>query len=100
MPLIKNRYGKGRVRVMRIHRDGDRHEVSQLNVKAMIEGDFARAYTHARQFHLGIDGHHQERRQRRRPRKHRALHGRILPGAGEEISRHLSADRLRRAHRA
>jgi len=45
VPLIKNRYGKGRVRVMRIHRDGDRHEVSQLNVKAMIEGDFARAYT-------------------------------------------------------
>ena len=47
MPLIKNKYGKGRVRVMRIHRDGDKHEVSQLNVKAMIEGDFARAYTHA-----------------------------------------------------
>src|SRR6202163_3747803 len=47
VPLIKNRYGKGRVRVMRIHRDGDRHEVSQLNVKAMVEGDFARAYTHA-----------------------------------------------------
>ncbi|KJC51273.1 urate oxidase [Bradyrhizobium sp. LTSP885] len=45
MPLIKNRYGKGRVRVMRIHRDGDRHEVSQLSIKAMIEGDFARAYT-------------------------------------------------------
>jgi urate oxidase len=47
VPLIKNRYGKGRVRVMRIHRDGDRHDVSQLNVKAMIEGDFARAYTDA-----------------------------------------------------
>ncbi len=47
MPLIKNRYGKGRVRVMRIHRDGERHEVSQLNVKAMLEGDFARAYTSA-----------------------------------------------------
>src|SRR6195952_2639878 len=47
MPLIKNRYGKGRVRVMRVHRDGDRHEVSQLNVKAMMEGDFARAYTDA-----------------------------------------------------
>ena len=46
MPLIKNRYGKGRVRVMRIHRDGERHEVSQLNIKAMIEGDFAPAYTH------------------------------------------------------
>ena len=24
MPLISNAYGKGRVRVMRIHRDGDR----------------------------------------------------------------------------
>src|ERR1700710_2718019 len=47
VPLIKNKYGKGRVRVMRIHREGDRHEVSQLNVKAMIEGDFARAYTDA-----------------------------------------------------
>jgi urate oxidase len=32
---------------MRIHRDGDTHEVSQLNIKAMVEGDFARAYTHA-----------------------------------------------------
>ena len=47
MPLISNRYGKGRVRVMRIHRDGDRHEVSQLTIKAMMEGDFARAYTDA-----------------------------------------------------
>ncbi|HYS87488.1 MAG TPA: urate oxidase, partial [Bradyrhizobium sp.] len=47
MPLIKNRYGKGRVRVMRIHRDGDKHEVGQLNIKVMVEGDFARAYTHA-----------------------------------------------------
>jgi urate oxidase len=47
VPLIKTRYGKGRVRVMRIHRDGGRHEVSQLNIKVMIEGDFARAYTNA-----------------------------------------------------
>lgn len=47
MPLIKNRYGKGRVRVMRIHRDGDRHEVSQLSIKAMLEGDFARTFTDA-----------------------------------------------------
>jgi urate oxidase len=45
VPLIKNRYGKGRVRIMRIHRDGDTHNVSQLSIKAMLEGDFARAYT-------------------------------------------------------
>ncbi len=25
----------------------ERHEVSELTVKAMIEGDFSRAYTHA-----------------------------------------------------
>jgi urate oxidase len=47
VPLISNRYGKGRVRVMRIHRDGERHEVSQLSVKAIVEGDFARTYTEA-----------------------------------------------------
>ena len=47
MPLIKNTYGKGRVRIMRIHRDGDTQSVSQLSIKAMLEGDFARAYTDA-----------------------------------------------------
>ena len=47
MPLIKHRYGKGRVRVMRIHRDGEKQEVSQLNIKAMLDGDFSRTFTHA-----------------------------------------------------
>src|SRR6202035_3461030 len=32
---------------MRIHRDGGRHEVSQLSIKVMVEGDIARTYTHA-----------------------------------------------------
>lgn len=47
MALVRNTYGKGRVRVMRVKRDTDRHEVSELNVHAMVEGDFARAYTDA-----------------------------------------------------
>ena len=47
MALISNRYGKGRVRTMRVHRDGARHEVRELTVKAMIEGDFGMAYTAA-----------------------------------------------------
>ena len=47
MALVKSTYGKGRVRVMRIHRDGDRHEVRELSVMVMVEGDFARTYTHA-----------------------------------------------------
>ncbi len=73
MPLIKNKYGKGRVRVMRIHRDGDRHEVSQLNVKAMLEGDFARAYTEADNSTSVSTDTIKKRGQRRRPRKHRAF---------------------------
>ena len=47
MALISNRYGKGRVRTMRIHKDGARHEVRELTVKAMVEGDFGKAYTNA-----------------------------------------------------
>ena len=47
MALIRNSYGKARVRIMRVKRDGDRHEVRELTVKAMLEGGFARAYTAA-----------------------------------------------------
>ena len=94
MPLIKNRYGKGRVRVMRIHRDGDRHEVSQLSVKAMIEGDFARAYTHAdNSTSVATDTIKNIVNVVARENTG-AEHRRILPGAGEAISRHLSADCL------
>jgi urate oxidase len=47
MKLTKHTYGKDRVRVMRIHRDGDRHEVRELTVHAMLTGDFSRIFTHA-----------------------------------------------------
>jgi urate oxidase len=47
MPLVSNRYGKGRVRVMRVDRSGDQHEVRELDIRVMVEGDFARAYTNA-----------------------------------------------------
>jgi urate oxidase len=45
MALISNTYGKGRVRVMRIKKDGPMQEVRELNVKAMLTGDFAAAFT-------------------------------------------------------
>jgi len=44
MPLIQNTYGKGRVRVMRVHR-GERHEVRELTIMTLLDGDFAAAYT-------------------------------------------------------
>ena len=47
MPLIRNSYGKGRVRVMRVARDGERNEVREVTALTMLEGDFAAAYTEA-----------------------------------------------------
>jgi len=44
MPLIQNSYGKGRVRVMRVHQAGERYEVRELTVQVMLEGNFAAAY--------------------------------------------------------
>src|SRR5947209_7264910 len=35
MPLIRDVYGKGRVRVMRVKRDTKRHELRELTVKVM-----------------------------------------------------------------
>src|SRR5262245_34896353 len=45
MALISNTYGKGRVRVMRIKKDGPVQEVRELNVKCMMTGDFGAAFT-------------------------------------------------------
>lgn len=47
MPLIHNTYGKGRVRVMRVHREGDDNAVRELTVQTMLEGAFADSYTRA-----------------------------------------------------
>ena len=45
MPLVRDIYGKGRVRVMRVKRDSKRHEVRELTVKAMLGGAFSAAFT-------------------------------------------------------
>jgi urate oxidase len=47
MPLSANRYGKARVRIMRVARGGAEHRVSELSVDCMLEGDFQLSYTHA-----------------------------------------------------
>jgi len=47
MALLSKTYGKGRVRVMRVHREGERQEVREVTVQAMVEGDFGRAFTDA-----------------------------------------------------
>lgn len=45
MPLIQNTYGKSRVRVMRVHRDGEHNDVRELSLRTLLEGDFGAAYT-------------------------------------------------------
>ena len=47
MALLQKTYGKDGVRVMRIDRKPDRHEVRELTVRAMLTGDFDGAFTHA-----------------------------------------------------
>lgn len=45
--LLNKSYGKGRVRVMRVERSGERHEVRELSIHTMLEGDFGNAFTDA-----------------------------------------------------
>ena len=50
--LGQNQYGKAETRVVRICRDGDRHEIRDLNVSTSLRGDFAAAHVHGDQAHV------------------------------------------------
>jgi urate oxidase len=45
--LIAHRYGKSRVRLMKILREGEVHTVKELTARVLLEGEFDRSYTHA-----------------------------------------------------
>ena len=45
MKLSSHRYGKARVRVVKILRDGPRHSVVEADVQVLLEGDFETSYT-------------------------------------------------------
>jgi urate oxidase len=45
MTLLNATYGKARVRVLRVHRDGDQHEVREATVKVLLEGGFDKSFT-------------------------------------------------------
>ncbi|MET0258837.1 MAG: factor-independent urate hydroxylase [Methylobacterium sp.] len=45
MPLTASRYGKGRVRVMRLTRDGDHHTPRELALTVLMTGGFDAAWT-------------------------------------------------------
>jgi urate oxidase len=45
--LGENRYGKSRVRLSRITRNGDRHEFQEWTVRVLLHGDFESSFTQA-----------------------------------------------------
>ena len=45
--LGENRYGKSRVRLSRITRNGDRHDFNEWTVRVLLEGDFGTSFTDA-----------------------------------------------------
>ncbi|MEA2739190.1 MAG: urate oxidase [Acetobacteraceae bacterium] len=45
MTLLRKTYGKDHVRIMRIDRTTERHDVRELTVRAMLAGDFDAAFT-------------------------------------------------------
>jgi urate oxidase len=47
MKLISHRYGKERVRVMKVLREGTIHSVKELTASVALEGDFERSFTRA-----------------------------------------------------
>ena len=47
MPFVRQRYGKANVRVLRVHRGEEHHEVREVRVAVILDGDFAGAYTAA-----------------------------------------------------
>jgi urate oxidase len=42
--LLENRYGKSRVRLVKVERNGLRHEIKELSLDIRLAGDFAAAY--------------------------------------------------------
>ena len=47
MPFVRQRYGKANVRVLRVQRDGNRHQARESRVNVILDGEFSRAYTDA-----------------------------------------------------
>lgn len=45
MKLSWQRYGKGKVRVLKLHRHEGRHDVTEVSVEVGLEGDFESSYT-------------------------------------------------------
>lgn len=50
--LADHRYGKSRVRLVKVERSGSRHDLRDLTLDIQLSGDFAAAYTHGDNRHV------------------------------------------------
>ena len=48
----ENQYGKAEVRLVHVTRDGDRHQIKDLNVSTALRGDFAAAHVEGDNAHV------------------------------------------------
>ena len=62
-----NQYGKAEIRLVRIVRDADRHEITDLNVSSALRGDFAAAHLTGDNAKVVCHRHAEEHRLRLRP---------------------------------
>lgn len=44
--LASQRYGKGKVRVVKVTKAGGQDHVKEFTVQCLLDGDFDRSYTH------------------------------------------------------
>lgn len=47
MKLIQHSYGKAKVRVLKVFREGKKHSIKELEVQVMLQGDFDASFTKA-----------------------------------------------------
>ena len=90
MTILENRYGKSRVRIARIVRNGDRHEFHEMTVGIQLEGDFESSYSAWRQSSDHRDGHYEEHGLRAGEGSSGGAAGIIRPAAGPPFSGHES----------
>src|SRR5947207_4682309 len=43
--LVASRYGKSRVRLVKLSREGDHHQIREITVQVLLEGDFEASYS-------------------------------------------------------
>ena len=94
--LTQHSYGKSRIRLTKVTRLADRHEVRELTIEIELEGDFAASYTSGDNRLVIADGHDEERRLRAGPGASAGIDRGLRRGAGQPLPRPITPTSSRR----